>query len=103
MKYSNNIKWFAVGPVILALGVFIGSHYKEPSMELGPSVARAAKIDPQNVFVKIAREQTPAVVNISTKQKIKAGAPADERMREYYDRFFPWHREAPREQVRQSL
>ncbi|VAX25114.1 HtrA protease/chaperone protein [hydrothermal vent metagenome] len=106
MKYSNNIKWFALGPVILTLGVFIGSHYKEPSIQLGPSVARAAKIDPQNVFVKIAREQTPAVVNISTKQKIKADGRAgipDERMREYYDRFFPWHREAPREQVRQSL
>jgi len=106
MKYSNNIKWFALGPVILALGVFIGSHYKEPAMELGPSVARAAKIDPQSVFVKIAREQTPAVVNISTKQRIKTGGRAgipDERMREYYDRFYPWHREAPREQVRQSL
>lgn len=95
-----------MGFIVLALGVFIGSQYNQPSMELGPSEARAARVDPPNIFVKIAREQTPAVVNISTKQRVKTDGRLgmqDERMREYYDRFFPWHREMPREQVRQSL
>ena len=104
--FANNIKWFAFVLVILALGVFIGSQYKEPSVEFGPPEARAAKVDPPNVFVKIAREQTPAVVNISTKQRVKTGGRQgipDEQRREYYDRFFPWHKEMPRERVRQSL
>ncbi len=101
----NKIKCFTFG-LIAVVSISLSGVYVSQS-GFGPAVveARSYKSDSlQNIFATIAKEKTPAVVNISTKQKIKTGAHGmyDERMREFYQRF-PWFQEMPREQERQSL
>ncbi len=103
----NKIKWFGIG-----LGLVAFALYFWPSSDRGHSdnlmaaeaVAAGADLS-NNIFAKIARDQTPAVVNISTKQKVNFGGQhgMPDEMREFYERFFPGFKGFPREQVRQSL
>lgn len=106
--WTIKIKWFVFGLALVIAGAFIGSYSSGGSNLTGqviPVASAERKTDPINIFAKIAREQTPAVVNISTAQKVKANTPhfGDQRTREFYERFFPWFRDMPREQTRQSL
>ena len=50
--------------------------------------ALAANSDFTKVFANIARERTPAVVNISSKQKVKLSR-GEMKLREYYGKIFP--------------
>ncbi len=107
--FTPSLKPFLLGLSLLLIGAAVGSGLvstnSEESLLGSPAFAHTDNL-PTNTFVNIAKEQTPAVVNISTKQKVKPrshpGA-EDERLREFYERYFPKHREMPKEQVRQSL
>ncbi len=102
-------KRFALGIGFMAIAFISGAHFADDTDVLTnwtPQAIAEEIAPPVNIFAKISREETPAVVNISTKQKIKTSAMppmADERMREFYERFFPGFKEMPREQMRQSL
>jgi len=101
----NKIKWFAFGLIGVIFFALSGVYISRPGFGPDTVEARSYKSDSlQNIFANIAKEKTPAVVNISTKQKIRSGMHGmyDERMREFYRRF-PWFQEMPREQERQSL
>ncbi|MGK7344472.1 MAG: DegQ family serine endoprotease [Candidatus Nitrospinota bacterium M3_3B_026] len=104
--FAKRVRWFSLGLGLVLAGAAVGAHFSSSSRSSGgqfaPS-AHAASPDPANVFVKIAKEKTPAVVNISTTQKVEAGIFGDEQMKEFYERFFPWFREMPQERTRQSL
>ncbi|MBF0170666.1 MAG: DegQ family serine endoprotease [Nitrospinae bacterium] len=83
-----------------------GHHLLSQPEPLSPVTAQAQQDEaaPTNIFAKIAREQTPAVVNISTTQKAKRPLHPtrdDERLRQFYERFYG--QEMPGEQERQSL
>ncbi len=72
---------------------------------LDPAKAEAKNtLELENAFVKIAKEQAPAVVSISTKQRIKSRvrAPKD-LMRDFFERRSPESRQMPRERIRRSL
>ncbi len=105
---SNFIKTTRTTLSALAL-VLIGAganHFLSQPDPLSPMSAMADQeiAPPATIFAKIAREQSPAVVNISTKQKPKkrmGPRTDDERMRQFYERFFGG--EAPQERERQSL
>ncbi|MBI5814174.1 MAG: DegQ family serine endoprotease [Nitrospinae bacterium] len=113
-NWRSQARWFALGLGLVMTGAVAGAYLAPPRSPVAdPSIATPAIASqggelPGNIFTKIAKERTPAVVNISTKQKVKTRSmPSpemeDERMKEFYDRFFPWYREMPKEQVRQSL
>ncbi len=87
--------------------VFSSAFSDVPSFDFAKPQLAEAQVAPPNIFAKIVKEKTPAVVNISTKRMVKSQAAPplqDERMREFYKRFFPQYKNAPqREQLRQSL
>ncbi len=109
MKYwTTKIKWFCFGLGLVMIGAFVGSSIQEDGgliVDLATEAEAQNKVEPINIFAKITREQTPAVVNISTAQKVKTKMPGmgDKRMKEFYEKFFPFFREMPKEQTRQSL
>ena len=103
---SKKVKWFLFGAGLVVLGAAAQPALLSSTSELAEfsSLAHAQSAEEtSSVFVKIAEEKTPAVVNISTTQKIKTGAFGDERMREFYEKYFPWYKDIPKEQTRQSL
>ena len=103
----KKIKWFGLGLGLVASGMFLSSVIsKGPSdMSLTSEAVAAGTNLSKNIFSKIAKDQTPAVVNISTKQKVNVGGRhgMPDEMQEFYERFFPGFRGLPKEQVRQSL
>ena len=110
----TQIRWFVLGLGLVMIGAVAGAYFKPSTTKVSPNPAPTPAFAAQapdlssGVFTRIAKEKTPAVVNISTKQKVKmrhSQMPEmeDERMKEFYDRFFPWYRDMPKEQVRQSL
>ncbi|VAX21495.1 HtrA protease/chaperone protein [hydrothermal vent metagenome] len=109
MKYwTTKVKWFCFGLGLVMIGAFAGSSIQGDgglAVDLATEAEAENKVEPINIFAKITREQTPAVVNISTAQKVKTKMPGmgDERMKEFYEKFFPFFREMPKEQTRQSL
>lgn len=104
--FAKRARWFSLGLGLVlvggAAGVYLSAGPAPSPGYITPS-AHARAGDPSNIFVRIAREKTPAVVNISTTQKVETGVFSDEQMREFYERFFPWFREMPQERTRQSL
>ncbi|MBI4666644.1 MAG: DegQ family serine endoprotease [Nitrospinae bacterium] len=112
-QFKIYARWFSLGLILILIGAVAGAQLSKSgsssdsiSSALAPKVVAQGKDMPTTVFTDIAKNRTPAVVNISTKQKVKSRmAPEmeDERMQEFYDRFFPWYKDMPKEQVRQSL
>jgi serine protease Do len=107
----------AFGSALFMGGAVFGYYFARPmgvmsaqspflSKALAPEAMAQNKEITNGVFTKLAKESMLAVVNISTKQKVKSHASADmddERTREFYERFFPGYKDAPKEQVKQSL
>lgn len=85
---------------------FTGNQSPFSAKALAPEAMAQSKEITNGVFTKIAKDSMSSVVNISTKQKVKSRMfpdMDDERTREFYERFFPGYKDAPREQVKQSL
>jgi len=116
-NWSRRKYLMVIGSALFMGGAVFGYYFARPlgvmsakspflSEALAPEAMAQNKEITNGVFTKIAKESMPAVVNISTKQKVKSHASADmddERTREFYERFFPGYKDAPREQVKQSL
>jgi serine protease Do len=90
----------------MALALFgAGIGYTVAHNDPVPTATAGDAVAPPNIFAKIARDQSPAVVNISTKEKVVSPSHPgvdDERLREFYGRNFPGFRE-PKERRRASL
>ncbi|VAX19597.1 HtrA protease/chaperone protein [hydrothermal vent metagenome] len=104
-NWKNRVKWVCFG---LGLAMVFSSAFSDVSyFDFAKPQLAEAQVAPPNIFAKIVKEKTPAVVNISTKRVVRSRAAPqmqDERMREFYKRFFPKYKDAPqREQLRQSL
>lgn len=115
-NWSRRKYLIAIGSALFMGGAVFGYYFARPvgvisaqSSFLSKALAEEAKSQGREitngVFTKIAKDSMPSVVNISTKQKVKSHIADmdDERTREFYERFFPGFKDAPREQVKQSL
>lgn len=116
-NWSRRKQLMVIGSAIFMGGAVFGYYFARPVAFTGaqtPSIAGTiapeamaqSKEITNGVFSKMARDSMPSVVNISTKQKVKSRMfpeMDDERTREFYERFFPGFKDAPREQVKQSL
>lgn len=92
-RYSLRFTLLILAPFLV--GLIAGNHFYpnkngEPNINLVTS-ATAQPDGSSNLFSKIAKQNMPGVVNISsTRTKGKQGHQfQDERMREFYKRFFP--------------
>lgn len=116
-NWSRRKKLLVIGATIFMGGAVFGYYFARPqglagnqspfgAQALAPSAMAQSKEITNGVFTKIAKDSMSSVVNISTKQKVKSRMfpdVDDERTREFYERFFPGFKDAPRERVKQSL
>jgi len=97
MTKTENKQSFRASAILLAIAfsLYSGAVPFAPTGE-----ALAASPDFSKVFADVARTRTPAVVNISAKQKVELSK-KEEQLRQFYGRIFPTP--PPSQRERQSL